>query len=277
MTADTIIFSKYHGTGNDFIMIDNRAKTFPVKRGLISAMCNRHFGIGADGLILIENHPSLDFTMRYFNADGKESTMCGNGGRCAVAFAGSLGLVKGNRVPFMAPDGEHQAEIQNNIISLKMRDVLSVEQHDEYFFMNTGSPHYVTFVENIDDLDVVTLGRRIRYAEAFKPGGTNVNFARHLEPGKIYNRTYERGVENETLSCGTGSVAAAISAAILRQYDINSITVRTPGGELTVRFQPEPGGRFADIRLEGPAVFVFSGTVNTTDIEFQSKFNLPNQ
>lgn len=272
MTHTNLHFSKFHGTGNDFVMIDNRNRHFKPENEHVAKLCDRHFGVGADGLILIEEHPELDFTMRYFNADGKESTMCGNGGRCAVAFAKMLNMVRQSSVRFMASDGEHIAMIKDTAISLKMQDVSKVEKHDSYMFADTGSPHYVTFADDLNSIDVVSEGRKIRYSKPFQPGGTNVNFVRVMTPDRIFNRTYERGVENETLSCGTGSVAAAICAASLRQDDSNVMKVRTLGGELTVRYRKDASGGYRDIWLEGPAQHVFDGTFRTDNLHYSTEY-----
>lgn len=261
MTQKTLGFSKYHGAGNDFIMVDNRSFDFPVEQQVIAGLCHRHFGIGADGLILVQNHDTLDFTMRYFNADGRESTLCGNGGRCTVAFARTLGLVHGDQVEFMAADGAHTAKIKGEDISLKMNNVSQVEKYEEFMFADTGSPHYVAFVPDPFTLDVVTEGRRIRYSEAFKPAGTNVNFVQVKDQHTLINRTYERGVEDETLSCGTGSVAAALCSA--RSYGtVSPVEIHTRGGVLKVTFTRNEDGSFTNIWLSGPVTFVFHGEID---------------
>ena len=256
-----ITFYKYHGTGNDFIIIDNREMLFDRKRtDLIKKLCDRRFGIGADGLMLLQNKPGYDFEMVYYNSDGNESSMCGNGGRCIVAFAKSLGLVT-EKARFVATDGEHEAVAKDNWISLKMNDVPVIEKSDDFYFLNTGSPHYVKFVKNIKDFPVFEEGKKIRYNNRFKEGGTNVNFV-EIQDGALFVRTYERGVENETYSCGTGVTAAAIVAAIETiSTQGNSCDIKTLGGNLRVRFNNHSNKQFNDIWLEGPAAFVFKGEV----------------
>jgi len=207
-----IPFYKYQGTGNDFVMIDQRAQQYITKSDieLINRLCDRKFGVGADGLILLQLKDGYDFEMIYFNADGNESTMCGNGGRCITAFARYLGVVE-NECRFLAIDGPHDAKVDEAAwVELKMLDVPKIEIGEDYFVMNTGSPHYVIFVEDIDDIDVVDNGQAIRYSKRFRKEGINVNFVERTQDG-ILVATYERGVEDETLSCGTGVTAAAIS------------------------------------------------------------------
>lgn len=247
-------FYKYQGTGNDFVMIDNRDGQFPVDQPYIEHLCHRRFGIGADGLILLQNDPDYDFRMVYFNADGREGSMCGNGGRCTVRFAEDLGIFSGSTT-FIAVDGEHEASASSEVIALKMGEVHSREQHEAYDFMNTGSPHYVKYVEDIKNYDVFNEGKSIRYSDEWvKRGGTNVNFVEKLDDETIYVRTYERGVEDETYSCGTGVTACAISAHL--KYKMPSpIKVITKGGNLQVAFDED----FKNVHLIGPAVRVFNG------------------
>jgi len=253
-------FYKYQGAGNDFVIIDNRDKSFDgsdSKR--IEGMCDRRFGIGADGLMLLEDHKEHDFTMRYFNSDGLEASMCGNGGRCIAAFAVHIGVIKESKnFTFMAVDGLHHASYNNGIVTLKMIDVDTIIKTDNYTFLNTGSPHHVTFVEDTEATDVYTIGKSIRYSEAY-PDGTNVNFVQFMDKNTIRVRTYERGVENETLACGTGVVASAISAQQIKP-DITDFNIKVKGGELRVFFTPN-NGKYKDIWLEGPAEFVFKGTI----------------
>lgn len=247
-------FYKYQGTGNDFVMIDNRDGQFPVSQAYIEHLCHRRFGIGADGLILLQNDPDYDFRMVYFNADGREGSMCGNGGRCTVRFAEDLGIFSGSTT-FIAVDGEHEATANSEVIALKMGEVHSLEQHEEYDFMNTGSPHYVKYVSDISNFDVFNEGRKIRYADEWvKRGGTNVNFVELLENETLYVRTYERGVEDETYSCGTGVTACALSA-YLKYNKASPVKIITNGGNLQVSFDKD----FQNIRLIGPAVRVFEG------------------
>ncbi|GAA4454924.1 diaminopimelate epimerase [Nibrella saemangeumensis] len=256
----TIDFSKYQGTGNDFVMIDDRAGTFPVQdQALVAHLCHRRFGIGADGLILLRNDPDYDFRMIYFNADGAEGSMCGNGGRCIVRFAHDLGVFD-DKTRFIAVDGEHEADVSKEVVSLKMNEVTGMDVHPDYAFLNTGSPHVVKFTEDLETMDVVAEGRPIRYSEPFAPGGTNVNYAQVIDEQSLFVRTYERGVEDETYSCGTGVTAAALSAH--RQYGMSSpIAIRTLGGMLRVAFTAQDDGSFTDIYLIGPAQRVFGGQV----------------
>jgi len=253
-------FYKYQGTGNDFIMIDDRSGAFPASRELIASLCHRRFGIGADGLILLQSQAGYDFRMVYFNADGGEGSMCGNGGRCAVRFAHDLGLFSSD-TSFIAVDGPHEGNASPDIIRLKMSPVTKVEQHSEYDFMNTGSPHYVTYVDDIKEVDVVGIGKDIRYGSVFGPGGgTNVNFIEILDDNHLSVRTYERGVEDETYSCGTGVTACALSAYMHEGWK-SPITVETLGGTLKVAYNETAPGNFDDIFLIGPAVRVFEGEV----------------
>jgi len=252
-------FNKYQGAGNDFIIIDNRNLVFnPHDHILIEKFCNRRFGIGADGLILINSFPGYDFEMAYFNSDGYPGSMCGNGGRCAAAFAIKTGIASG-RMKFMAFDGIHEAYLTGELINLKMNDVKETGNVEGNPFINTGSPHCIIFRKNVDETDVFKEGRTVRYSEGFKPAGTNVNF---VETGKdgIYVRTYERGVEDETLSCGTGVTASAIASVIAGHFDSSPVNVRTKGGNLTVDFKVE-NDMITDIWLKGPAVFVFEGVI----------------
>lgn len=253
-----IHFYKYHGAGNDFILIDNRGLTFDADNiSLTALMCDRRFGIGADGLMLLQNHPPYDFEMRYFNSDGREASMCGNGGRCIVAFARSLGLV-GNTTRFLAVDGPHEALLEtDNKVNLRMSDVEKIETIGQDFFLNTGSPHYVRFMEDLSTLDVFQEGRKIRYSDRFKPGGTNVNFVmQHDNHLTVY--TYERGVEDETLACGTGITASALCAGYKMGINKGNFHISAKGGNLQVSFE-QSGGVFTDIWLKGPARFVFEG------------------
>jgi diaminopimelate epimerase len=257
----TIPFHKYQGTGNDFVMIDNRHTCHLSRQdeALISRLCDRRFGIGADGLILLQEAPGYDFEMVYFNADGRESTLCGNGGRCSVAFAQHLGMI-GERCHFLAIDGPHQAYVEENgRIELKMADVNAVEQGTDYFILNTGSPHYVVFAEDISNLNIVEGGQLIRYSDRFRKEGINVNFVED-KGAAIEVATYERGVEGETLSCGTGVTAAALSWSLRhRKGGDFELPVLTKGGELSVRFLAEEGNCFSGIWLCGPAERVFEG------------------
>lgn len=250
-------FYKYQGTGNDFVMIDDRNEIFPEKDlKLVQLLCDRKFGIGADGLILIRNKEDFDFEMIYFNADGSQS-MCGNGARCAVAFSKFLGIIE-EKTSFLAIDGPHTAEISDGLVSLGMGDVSSLANADQDFFVNTGSPHHVRFVENVEEYPVVTTGAEIRYSKTYEPKGTNVNFVTPISTDQIHVRTYERGVENETLSCGTGVTACALVYGY--QNRLNEVKIKTPGGDLKVQFVAAADGSFKNIVLIGPAEQVFQGT-----------------
>jgi len=251
-------FFKYQGTGNDFVMIDNREMQFDDTQANIARICHRRFGVGADGLILIEDTDGYDFRMRYFNADGAEGSMCGNGGRCAVQFAADLGLFE-KETRFLAVDGEHHSRIEHGNVSLHMTDVDGIEEEKEGYFVNTGSPHLVIFHEHIDPLDVKTLGAGIRYSDYWKNrGGVNVNFVQVVDAGVLKVRTYERGVEDETYSCGTGVTAAAI-VSHLRKSAGTHLRIGTLGGELKVSFRPGP--KISGIILTGPAKRVFTGNL----------------
>lgn len=252
-----IPFQKYHGTGNDFIMIDQREQQYLTRndQAVIEHMCKRHFGIGADGLILLQNHPTLDFEMIYFNSDGRESSMCGNGGRCIVAFAHQLGVFE-KKCKFWAIDGLHEAVVNSNWVELKMSAVEKVETHNTHYFLDTGSPHHVAFVENVENVNIVAEGSEIRYSETYQPAGTNVNFVQTSGEG-ITVATYERGVENETLSCGTGVTAAAI-AYHLKNPTKKIVDIVTKGGQLQVKLESKNDG-FDDIWLCGPTQEVFRG------------------
>lgn len=259
-----IPFSKYHGTGNDFVIIDQTEESYITadQHELIASICHRRFGIGADGLMLLQRHPEADFEMVYFNADGKPSTMCGNGGRCITSMAYRLGMV-GERGTFLAIDGSHEVEVLDpQLVSLKMSDVQSLNEVEDDFVLDTGSPHFVRLVTDVNEVDVYNRGRAVRYSDMYKSDGINVNF---LEPrgGTIAVRTYERGVEDETFSCGTGVVASAIVHAHRSESQYDEIDVRTKGGKLSVRFEKHPD-KYTDIWLTGPAVHVFDGYMRTS-------------
>ncbi|WP_224482587.1 diaminopimelate epimerase [Robertkochia aurantiaca] len=253
-----IKFYKYQGTGNDFVVIDNRRNNFPKNNTkLISGLCNRRFGIGADGLILLEESSQADFCMVYYNADGRQSSMCGNGGRCIVAFAADLGLV-GKSCSFMAVDGLHEAKIAaDGTVSLKMIDVDTVDVFEHYSFLDTGSPHHVQEVNDLHTFDVNKEGSRLRYGKYGKKG-SNINFVSEVDTDIFAVRTYERGVENETYSCGTGVTAVALAMHRKGKTSSERIILRTEGGELAVSFMPQDD-TYTDIWLSGPAVQVFEG------------------
>jgi len=255
-----MIFYKYHGTGNDFILIDNRDGGCSLTTQQIAHLCHRHYGIGADGLMLLDETAGFDFKMVYYNADGGESTMCGNGGRCIVAFARMLGIIT-TTASFLAIDGPHKAMIAaDGTVSLHMKPVADINIKEGYTVLDTGSPHYVAWVKDVNEVDVYTAGRDIRYSADFNPGGINVNFA-HLIAGQLSVRTYERGVEDETMSCGTGVTAVAI-AATCSSTGIFTTSVATPGGMLTVSFTKDTAHSATDVILTGPAVFVFKGELD---------------
>lgn len=257
-----LTFYKYQGTGNDFVMIDNRDhKISKNNTKLIRHLCDRKFGIGADGLICLEEaeETEFDFKMVYFNADGNESSMCGNGGRCLVAFAKFLGIIE-NSTRFIATDGPHEAVIQDGIISLKMQNVDDVSDNDDFLFLNTGSPHHVIFREGIATMDVRKEGADIRYSGRYGKEGSNVNFVEPVSDHEFSVRTYERGVEDETLSCGTGVTAVAIAAFKSGKTSSTSVDLIVQGGKLNVKFE-EKDGKYSEVWLSGPAEFVFKGEI----------------
>lgn len=253
-------FYKYQGAGNDFIMIDNRDKKFDAtNEKLIESLCHRRFGVGSDGLILLENAKGYDFRMIYFNSDGREASMCGNGGRCIVAFAKKLGLIK-SKAHFIASDGIHEAYIdENKLVDLHMIDVNKIDPLIDGYFLNTGVPHLVHFVDDLNVVDVDIEGRQLRYDARFQPAGTNVNFVK-MEGEKLTVYTYERGVEAETLACGTGITASALSAAYKTQKEKGEFQITAKGGHLSVKFE-QHDGQFNNIWLKGPAVLVYKGKV----------------
>lgn len=254
-------FYKYHGTGNDFILIDNRENKVHLANGQVAALCHRRFGIGADGLMLLDHADGYDFRMVYYNADGGESTMCGNGGRCITAFARHLGIIK-DKAKFLAIDGDHTATIfDDGLISLHMQNVSGMQVADSHVILNTGSPHYVQWVDDVAHADVFNKGKAIRYSNEFMPGGINVNFVQVAGENRLKVRTYERGVEDETMSCGTGVTAAAI-AATGNNTGIFVTHIETPGGNLEVSFNKNTGSTATDVVLTGPAVLVFKGEIN---------------
>ncbi|MBT8278069.1 MAG: diaminopimelate epimerase [Bacteroidia bacterium] len=251
-------FYKYQGTGNDFVIIDNRGQHFPKNDvHYIKKLCDRRFGIGADGLILLEEHDSCDFRMIYFNADGNESTMCGNGGRCITHFANFLGLIH-DKATFEAIDGLHHAVKVDDLVHLQMQIVKEVKEDSEGLIIDTGSPHIVKIVDAVDELDVNALGAKVRYSEAFSELGINVNFVEKVKDNEFKVRTYERGVEAETLSCGTGVTAVALAMKYKHESKDQLIKLYTKGGTLQVKFKLDFDG-FKDIWLIGPAVQVYKG------------------
>jgi diaminopimelate epimerase len=256
-----LTFYKYQGTGNDFIIIDNRQGDVLLTIEQVNRLCDRKFGIGADGLMLLNLTNGYDFEMKYYNADGKESSMCGNGGRCLTRFAFDMGIKK-EEYHFIAVDGEHIARlVKNDWIELRMKDVSTIQYHNENRVLNTGSPHFIKIVNDVMSIDVKKEGKEIRYSKEFKKEGINVNFVQQIEDDKIIVRTYERGVEDETLSCGTGVTASALIAAH-NDSGFNRIEVKTPGGNLAVEFDKISEDNFTNIWLCGPATFVFSGKID---------------
>lgn len=255
-------FWKYQGAGNDFIMIDDRQNAFDENnQKLIEHLCDRRFGIGADGLILLRMTKDNQLEMVYFNSDGRTSSMCGNGGRCFASFAHFLGLVQNNKLEFLAIDGLHEAELEDNLVNLKMIDVLSFEKLGEDFYLDTGSPHYVSKVSDLKNLDIINEAHKIRYNSRFKTQGTNVNF---VDFGKefIEVRTYERGVENETLACGTGVTAVALVAELVgKNTGLGMSKIKAQGGDLEVSYSKE-NESFRNVWLKGPAVQVFKGELD---------------
>ena len=257
-------FHKYQGTGNDFIMVDDRANSFPKENvALIASLCDRRFGIGADGLILLQNDDLSDFKMVYYNADGNESTMCGNGGRCIVAFAKDLGIIDKD-VVFMAVDGIHEARIKENEVLLKMMNVNSVKDLGKYMFLNTGSPHHVQIVSDVEGMDVKREGAKIRYG-LYGESGSNINFVQQIAPDEFLVRTYERGVEDETLSCGTGVTAVALAMHSRQVTSATTIRIKARGGNLKVRFNALEEERYSEIWLIGAAKFVYKGNMPCCD------------
>jgi len=274
-------FTKYHGAGNDFILVDDRREVFPAhKQKLVQLLCNRHFGIGADGLILLRPAPADSpagaiqplFSMVYFNADGREGSLCGNGGRCVVHFASVLGVAAGalgSTVHFAASDGLHEAEfLADERIALAMKPVKKWQEHPDpnrfpTWILDTGSPHFVQFRQDSAALDVEELGRAIRQSALFVQEGINVNFAAKGEgtsTDPIHMRTYERGVEAETLACGTGATAVALANSLWKgSGGAQQVFLQAPGGLLEVQFVRNEDG-FEQIRLIGPAQAVFRGT-----------------
>lgn len=254
-------FHKYQGTGNDFIILDNRKGEYSsLTTDQINSLCNRRFGIGADGLMLLNTKAGYDFEMKYFNADGRESSMCGNGGRCLVKFAYHLGIHKSTYL-FDAIDGNHEAEIDlDGTVSLKMKDVAAIRHLSGDYIIDTGSPHYIKMVSDLDKLDVFKDGRSIRNSNLFKKEGINVNFVEQVGDDEIAVRTYERGVEDETLSCGTGVTAAAL-ACYHNETGFNDVMVNTKGGKLNVEYERLNNDSYSNIWLSGPAEKVFEGEV----------------
>jgi len=254
-------FYKYQGAGNDFVMIDNRSGFFPKEDiQLVARLCDRRFGVGADGLILLENDLDTDFKMVYYNSDGNQSSMCGNGGRCLVAFAKDMHVID-DKTTFIATDGLHHASFEDNgLVSLQMIDVPTVDIKNDHSFLNTGSPHHVQMVENLEHYNIKEEGAAIRYGELYGAAGSNINFVKKIDDSTFRLRTYERGVEDETLACGTGATAVAIAMNATGQTEATTINVNVEGGKLVVSFDKNENG-FTNVFLKGPAEFVFKGTI----------------
>lgn len=256
-----IEFSKYQGCGNDFIIIDNRKNDIDLIKKQIEDLCHRRFGIGADGLMLLGLENGFDFTMKYYNSDGNASSFCGNGGRCIIQFAIDLEIIQSNQVKFQFGKSTYSAEIfDNKLIALSMINVDEITRIENDVFFNTGSPHYLHFVENVDDFDLIPFAKSIRYSDQF-PQGINVNIVEPISEYILKMRTYERGVEDETFSCGTGVTAAAIAYNYLLAEDSEDIQVRTKGGNFQVNFSRNED-LYSNVKLIGPAKFVFKGSFN---------------
>jgi diaminopimelate epimerase len=252
-------FNKYQGTGNDFVIIDQFNLQVDFTKEQLRLLCNRRFGVGADGVMLLRPSEMADFKMVYYNSDGNESSMCGNGGRCLIHFAAANGYIT-EKTKFEAIDGLHSGEIdKSGVVSLQMNDVKKITPYDNALLLDTGSPHYVRFEQEVENLDLIREGRAVRYSDDFNSEGINVNLVELCRDG-IYVRTYERGVEDETLSCGTGVTASVIAAAAAGMIEGEECLVGTRGGPLKVKYH-HTGNAFSDIWLIGPATFVFSGEI----------------
>jgi diaminopimelate epimerase len=257
----TIEFYKYHGTGNDFVLLDNRdGKYYNLSQKNIVHLCHRRFGIGADGLMLLQNHAQYDFEMVYYNSDGNTSSMCGNGGRCISVFARDLGIVQ-TEASFVAIDGAHKSKIDDNDVELQMQDTIGITSYNQDFVLNTGSPHYVQFRDEVSTIDVRPQGAAIRNSQDFVKEGINVNFVKVRSDKTLQVVTYERGVEDETYSCGTGVVACAL-VQIRDNIGSNYVRISTKGGTLLVKCINHGKHKFTDVWLCGPATFVYKGTVS---------------
>lgn len=254
------IFYKYQGTGNDFVIFDNRSLLFNKEISVIKKICNRQFGIGADGLILLENHPIEDFEMVYFNANGNIGSMCGNGGRCISSFARLL-EVSNNDMSFMAADGVHKSKVMDDKVILEMQPIYNFKVQRKNLFIDTGSPHYIELVDDVELIDIEKEGKRLKNLKRYAPSGTNVNFVQCISGNTFKVRTYERGVEGETLSCGTGVTAVAVVMSAIGKTTKNIIKTITKGGELKVGFERK-NNDFINITLESEVQFVFKGEIS---------------
>lgn len=261
-----IKFYKYQATGNDFIIIDNRNQDINLTEENIRFLCHRHFGIGSDGLIILENDDKTDFSMQFFNPDGSGGMMCGNGGRSIVKFAADKGVIK-DKCTFLAPDGLHSATIEGENISLKMTTPTLLQEFEDGFYINTGTSHFVVFENSLNEIDIIKKGRALRYDERFSPyNGCNVNFVEEISANNLKIQTYERGVEDETLACGTGICASALTYSVKKQLPCGTHTINlsAKGGELQVRFEKQSDNQFSEVHLIGEAKMVFKGEINIT-------------
>ena len=256
-----ISFNKFNGAGNDFIIIDNRDNDIKVNSSLVSLLCNRNFGVGADGVIVIKNCKKSDFEILHFTPDGEIGSLCGNGSRCAVSFAHKNKIIE-NKTTFKAFDGFHNAEIlNNNLIKMEMNIISDIIENEYGIWVDTGSPHLVIRSDDTESLNVYNSAREIRYNDYYRDEGVNVNFVEKIDDEKFKIRTYERGVEDETLACGTGSTASAICMNYLNITNKNKITMECKGGNLFVEFNSEEK-EYSKIYITGPANFVFEGTID---------------
>ncbi|MEJ6777255.1 MAG: diaminopimelate epimerase [Crocinitomicaceae bacterium] len=255
-----IFFSKYQGTGNDFVMIDNMSGLYnSLSIAQIKFLCNRKLGVGADGLIKLSRKEGFDFEVEYFNADGSQS-FCGNGARCSVSFARSIGIIEAE-TSFYAIDGSHKAFIKDENIRLEMLSVNDYEMVENDYLLDTGSPHYIHLVEDLDDENIVDYGHSIRYSDRFNEHGINVNTMAIVSDNEVNVATYERGVEDETLSCGTGVAACVLAFMVIKNQNNSEVIINTKGGVLKVTAQRNKK-EFTDIWLTGPATFVFDGSID---------------
>ena len=257
-----IKFLKYHGAGNDFILIDNRFQKYSLKNYQIKFLCHRKYGIGSDGLIFLNHSDDFDFEMIYHNSDGNQSSMCGNGGRCIVGFAKHLNIID-SKAKFLAIDGIHEARIhKSSRISLSMSNINSIKNNNKFVFIDSGSPHHIIQVNDIDKIDVFKMGLKVRSLKKYQPKGVNVNFIEKVSSNIFKIRTYERGVENETLACGTGAVASAIAMHYNGETKQNKILIKTLGGDLGIKFEYDSNkSSYHRIFLEGDINLVYEGDI----------------
>ncbi len=260
-------FWKYQGAGNDFIMIDGRNFDTPTTEQ-IKLLCDRNFGIGSDGILILKNSQKFDFEMAFFNPDGSEATFCGNGGRCIAKFAQQLQIINDYAI-FYAKDGKHTAKINGNSVRLEMNNVLQPAYFNDYVYLNTGTHHVVKFVKNLDKINIIDIAKPIRFSENFQPEGTNVNFVQ-IYDNYLKIRTYEKGVEQETLACGTGVTAAALAFADKEKINSGKIQVKAKGGILFVEFSRK-NNDFYDVFLTGNANFIFSGEIDFSNFDEKIK------